>query len=109
MTELTIIAFIRARPGQTLALGRELCLLVPPTLAEEGCLGYEVHQSEDDPDIWLLYESWRSAEYLDAHFETPYLQAFFEKGAALVEGEVTMHKFMRYAAGGTPEIAACAA
>ncbi|MDO9127565.1 MAG: putative quinol monooxygenase [Parvibaculum sp.] len=109
MTELTIIAFIRARPGQTLALGRELCLLVPPTLAEEGCLGYEVHQSEDDPDIWLLYESWRSAEYLDAHFETPYLQAFFEKGAALVEGEVTMHKFMRYASEGTPEIATFAA
>lgn len=109
MTELTIIAFIRALPGQSLALGRELCRLVPPTLAEEGCLGYEVHQSDDDPDIWLLYESWRSAEDLDAHFETPYLKEFFEKGSALVEGEVTMHKFMRYQAGRTAEVATRAA
>lgn len=109
MTELTSIAFVRALPGKTLALGRELCLLVGPTRTEAGCIAYEIHQANDDPDIWFIYESWHSAEDLDAHFETPHFQTFATRVETLVDGELALHQFMRYSPERTLELSACVA
>ena len=109
LSELTNIAFIRALPGKSLDLGRELCALVTPTREEDGCIGYEVHQSGDDPDIWFLYENWRSAEDMEAHFDTPHFAAFSERAEALVDGELTLHRFMRYSGMTTIEARGCAA
>mgnify|MGYP003695168041 CR=1 FL=1 len=109
LSELTNIAFIRALPGRSLDLGRELCALVAPTREEDGCLDYEVHQSGDDPDIWFLYENWRSAEDMEAHFDTPHFMAFSERAEALLEGDLTLHRFMRYSAMTTIEAQDCAA
>lgn len=109
ISELTIIAFIRALPGKSLDLGRELCALVAPTREEEGCLDYEVHQSGDDPDIWFLYENWRSEEDMEAHFDTPHFAGFAERAEALVEGDLTPHRFLRYSGLRTIEVETCAA
>ena len=96
ISELTNIAFIRALPGRSLDLGRELCALVAPTREEEGCLDYVVHQSGDDPDVWFLYENWRSPEDMEAHFDTPHFTAFSERAETLVEGDFALHRFTRY-------------
>lgn len=109
MSELTNIAFIRALPGKSLDLGRELCALVAPTREEDGCIGYEVHQSGDDPDIWFLYENWRSAEDMEAHFDTPHFASFSERAERLVEGDLTLHRFRRYTAVKVIEAQGCAA
>lgn len=109
MTELTSIAFVRALPGKTLALGRELCILAGPARSEAGCISYEVHQSNDDPDIWFIYESWCAAEDQDAHYDTPHFRDFAAKAEALVDGELALHRFMRYSAGRTLELSASAA
>jgi quinol monooxygenase YgiN len=73
--QLTIIATFRAKPGQSEELGRRLIALVEPTRAEAGCINYDLHRSSEDRDIWMFYENWRSKADLDAHVETPYLQA----------------------------------
>jgi quinol monooxygenase YgiN len=64
MSQLTNLAFFRARPGQTQALGSALSALVDPTRAETECLNYDLHKSLDDADVWFVYENWRSAEGL---------------------------------------------
>jgi quinol monooxygenase YgiN len=45
MSQLTNLAFFRALPGQTQALGSALSALVAPTRAETACLNYNLHQS----------------------------------------------------------------
>ncbi|WP_049767805.1 putative quinol monooxygenase [Parvibaculum lavamentivorans] len=104
MIEITNISFVRALPGKTLALGRELCTLIQPTRTEPGCLCFEIHQSHDDADIWFIYESWRSEEDFDAHFETAHMTAFGKAANALVEGELALHHFSRYSAQETLEL-----
>ena len=47
MPQLTILAFFRAKPGRTQALGTALSALVDPTRAEPECLNYDLHQSPD--------------------------------------------------------------
>jgi 4-carboxymuconolactone decarboxylase len=93
MTLLTSLAFIRARPGRSEQLRERLLALVAPSRAEPGCLGYEVHRSTDDPDLWMLYGDWRSAEDLSAHFTLPHMRAFIKDVPSLVEGDLDLRGF----------------
>jgi quinol monooxygenase YgiN len=45
--------------------------LVAPTRAESGCINYDLHRSNDDPSVWMLYENWRSPDDLEQHFKRP--------------------------------------
>jgi quinol monooxygenase YgiN len=73
---LTVVARVRAKTGQEARLRQELQRLVAPTLAEAGCLRYDLHESTTEHGWFLLYEIWKSEADLDAHFQTPYLRAF---------------------------------
>ena len=75
---LTVVARVRAKAGQEARLRQELQRLVTPTRAEAGCLRYDLHESKTETGWFLLYETWKSQMDLDAHFQTPYLQAFFQ-------------------------------
>ena len=44
--------------------------LVPPTIAEPGCIKYDLHQENDNPQAFFLYENWQSDAYLDAHLKS---------------------------------------
>jgi quinol monooxygenase YgiN len=48
MSQVTNLAFFRARRGQSEALGAALAALVEPTRLEAGCLNYDLHRSVDD-------------------------------------------------------------
>jgi quinol monooxygenase YgiN len=93
MSQLTILAFFRAKPGQTQALGTALSALVDPTRAETECLNYDLHQSLDDADVWLVHENWRSAAGLEAHMRSPHLQAFLSVAPDLVAGDLDIRRF----------------
>lgn len=41
--ELTLVAFLRAKPRQSEELSRRLNALVEPTRAEAGCINYDLH------------------------------------------------------------------
>ena len=73
MSELTLVVHIRAKPGQADALEKELCIAVPPTHKEAGCLRFALHRSKTDSDAFLLVERWRSQQALDEHLKKPYL------------------------------------
>lgn len=92
-SELTLVAFLRAKPGQSEELSRRLNALVEPTRAEAGCINYDLHRSNEDETVWMLYENWRSAADLDAHFETPYLKEFVARRAEVLEGDMDLRRF----------------
>ena len=48
MTQLTVVAKIKAKPGCEAEVHRELLQLISPTLAESGCLNYDLHRSIED-------------------------------------------------------------
>jgi quinol monooxygenase YgiN len=93
MSNLTILAFFRAKPGQTQALGAALSALVDPTRGETECLNYDLHQSIEDTDVWFVHENWRSAAGLEGHMQTPHLQAFLNVAPDLVAGDLDIRRF----------------
>ena len=82
---LTIVARIKAKPGQEEALAAELAKLVAPTLVEEGCLQYDFHRDLEDPGNFLFFENWATKEQWLAHMESPQLQAYKAVADELVD------------------------
>jgi len=50
--------------------------VVPPTLAEDGCLEYAFWADPGRPGHFLVFEEWESEAHLDAHLQAPHLKAF---------------------------------
>jgi quinol monooxygenase YgiN len=93
VTQLTLVAFVRAKPRQGQELGRRLQALVEPARAEPGNINYDLHQSSDDPDLWMLYENWRGPADLDAHFALPYMQDFVSKIGEVLANDMDLRRF----------------
>jgi quinol monooxygenase YgiN len=92
-TQLTLVAFIQAKPGQSDELGRRLTALVEPTRAEEGCVSYDLHRSNTDPSTWMLYENWRSTADLEKHFETAPFKEFVAKSDEVLATDMDLRRF----------------
>lgn len=72
---ITVVARWRAKAGtvdNVLALVAELR---PPTLAEPGCLGYDVFRSTDTLGELLLVERYRDMPAIEAHRGSAHYQA----------------------------------
>src|SRR5581483_6271790 len=82
---INVVAILHARAGRAEALVQELRANAERARNEAGCLQYDVHRSLDDPNLFVLYETWRSREALNAHFELPYMKAWAQRHAELVD------------------------
>jgi len=81
---LTAIAHIKAKDNKIEELKEVLLNLIPTTRAEEGCINYDLHQSTEDPALFIFHENWASKNALDEHLQKPHLQAFIEKADELL-------------------------
>jgi quinol monooxygenase YgiN len=72
---LTVIAYMRAKAGREAELREALEALIKPTIAERGCVNYDLPQGVEDPAVFF-YENWESADDLDAHLDAPHLWHF---------------------------------
>ncbi len=84
MKKLTVVARIEARPEHQETIKQHLLDLIPPTLLEDGCLQYDLHQSRENPAEFLFYENWTGRAELDAHLQTEHLKNFAEKSRGLL-------------------------
>ena len=90
---LTVIAHIRAKPGQESRMRQVLQGLVSPTRAEVGCINYDLHQSQADPTLFVFYENWASEAHLDAHSKSPHIQSFRKVAGEILAGPVEITKW----------------
>ena len=90
---VVIVAKIKAQPGKSKDLFRDLQELARATHLEPGVLVYEVNQSSTDPDDFLVYEKYGTQEAFDAHLAGPALQHFITLAPQLVQGEVEIKPY----------------
>lgn len=84
MSSLVVIAIVKAKPGQAGALRVVLQSLLAPTLAEEGCLRYEMNESEDGLS-WIFVERWASKALWEEHMQAAHLARFKALAEELVD------------------------
>ncbi len=96
MPEITVVAKVAARPDSVEDLKAELLKLVEPTRQEQGCLKYDLHQDNQDPALFIFYETWESAQCLEKHINSDHYQAYAGAAAGLIRDKV-VHKMTRIA------------
>ncbi|EMI19980.1 antibiotic biosynthesis monooxygenase [Rhodopirellula maiorica SM1] len=75
MPHLTIVANIKANADKVDLVKSELLKLIDPTVAEPGCVQYDLHQDNDDPAHFLFYENWESRELWQMHSNSNHVKA----------------------------------
>lgn len=91
MSDLHVVALLPAKPGSEAVLGDALKTLAEASRQEEGCLSYEVYDSVSAPGTFITVELWTGQEALDAHFQTPHLQAALGVAGEHLEGAPQIH------------------
>lgn len=94
---LTVVARVKANPGKEQSVRQGLLALIEPTRREPGCIRYDLHESLDDPALFVFYENWTSKAALDAHLATPHVQAFLKRTDELLAEppEISLYRMIR--------------
>jgi quinol monooxygenase YgiN len=92
---LTVFARIQAKPGMEERTRRELIKLLAPTRGEEGCINFDMHQSIEDPALFLFHENWTGEERLEQHLRSPHIQAWFVQTDELLAEPVQITRCRR--------------
>ncbi len=92
---VTVVAHVKARPGAEREVEEGLRALVAQSRAEKGCLSYDLHRSEDDPCLFLLYENWESEEALQDHLLTTHVQDALKEVAPLLTERADITRWKR--------------
>ena len=84
--KITVLAKIKAKEAMADTVKQQALALVKPTRSEAGCISYDLHQSDEDENLFMFYENWISKKALDEHIQTPHLQTFIAKAGELLAG-----------------------
>lgn len=85
MSNLIVIAKVKALPGKSEAVKAALQKIVNPTLKEDGCIQYDLHQDAADQHQFYFYEIWESGAHLKVHGSSPHILAMREITKDIVE------------------------
>lgn len=82
--KITVVARFKALGGMEDKLRELLLTLIGPSRSDKGCINYDLHQSIEDPTIFVFYENWSGKDSLDRHSATAHVQAFRSKATDLL-------------------------
>ncbi|QBJ96572.1 antibiotic biosynthesis monooxygenase [Rhodococcus sp. ABRD24] len=74
MSNLHVVATIPAKPGSENTVRAALTALVEESRKEDGCVSYDLFESESAPGTFVTVEVWSGQEALDAHMRSPHLR-----------------------------------
>ena len=94
--KLTIVARILAKPASLDLVKSELLKLIDVTRAEEGCINYDLHQDNDNENLFLFHENWESKALWQTHMNKLHLADYMKATDGAVE-EFTLNEMTHIA------------
>ena len=90
---LRIVARVVALPEKVEQVKTILSGLVEPTLAEEGCIQYNLLQNQEEPTDFTFVEEWTSVAALEAHLASKHMQVADQQLNGLVAAEPDIRRY----------------
>ena len=87
-----LTAISRAKPQHIDQFRTILLELVVESRKEKACIQYDLHQSNDDPALFIFHEEWASKEDLELHNQTAHINKFIKDSVDIIDGAVIIHK-----------------
>ncbi|MDO6472772.1 MULTISPECIES: putative quinol monooxygenase [Flavobacteriaceae] len=85
MSKLTVVARIVAKEEKREFVKAELLKLIPITRAEKGNINYDLHQDNENPNLFLFHENWESRELWQEHMNNEHLAEYLKVTDGAVE------------------------
>lgn len=76
--EVTLIVNFRVQQSMIEQFKQRMIRQTELSRAEAGCVTFNIYQSNQDSQIFWLYEKWQDQAALDFHFAQTYTQELFE-------------------------------
>ncbi|WP_298319125.1 putative quinol monooxygenase [uncultured Aquimarina sp.] len=89
--KLTIVAKILAKPEKRELVRSELVKLIDITKKEKGCINYDLHQDNENKNLFLFYENWESRDLWQTHMNNTHLADYMKATDGAVE-EFTLNE-----------------
>lgn len=88
--EIVCVATFVAQDGKVAELKKDMLALVEPTRKEAGNLRYELNQSLNDPNEFVMIEKFKNKEAFDLHGKQLHMQHFIKYTLKEVVKSVTV-------------------
>ena len=83
-TELVVLATAKAKPGKEADLEQALRDSAVPTLAQPGCLQFDLFRSAHDPAAITAIERWATDEDHDRHLQGEHIKVLMARFDGIV-------------------------
>ena len=74
--QVTVIAYIEVKPGSEETFLKAASVVVAATRAETACINYDLHRSDERPNLFMFYENWTSMAGLKEHARSAHIQTY---------------------------------
>lgn len=88
MAKLTVVAKVVAKKDYIELVKTELLKLIAPTRKEDGCIEYCLHQGNDDPAVFIFYETWESEACLARHMDSDHFKNYVSAVDGIIDEKV---------------------
>lgn len=89
--KLTIVARILVKPEKREFVKSELLKLIDITRSEKGCINYDLHQDNENENLFLFHENWESRDLWQTHMGNAHLAEYLKATDGMVE-EFILHE-----------------
>jgi quinol monooxygenase YgiN len=90
---IVIAGSVRVRPERRAEAIRVAVEMARATRQEPGCRHYRFSSDLEDPDLFLLFEEWESADALTRHFATEHMRVFQQNLPDILGGPADIHRY----------------
>ena len=92
---ITITAIFKCDPEFLVQLKNLFEPLVAATRKEEACIQYDLHQSNEDENIFIMMEQWADDQGFDQHLKTNHFITFAEQVPPLLTAPLQIIKSVK--------------
>lgn len=92
-----VVAIMKVQEGKEQEMKDAMSSMLPQVQSEEGTLVYALHQSQKEPQKFLVYEKYRDKEAFDFHSTTDAIKELFGKVGPLLDGKPSIEMYDLFA------------
>jgi quinol monooxygenase YgiN len=92
---ISVIATLTAKMDADPTLQVELKKLLTASLAEEGCLAYEIYECNEEKGQYIVIDLWEDEEALKKHQKSPHYKYFIHIAPALLAKPIEIKPLTR--------------
>ena len=81
---INLTVFLKSKQESIEILKSLLLDLVQNSKKESACIQYDLHQSNEESNVFIFHEIWENQNGLDIHNQQSYIQSFFENSKPLL-------------------------